>query len=232
MKDSEFIELLNLYLDHEISAADAARLEAEVQGNPSRRRIYQDYCRMQKACRMLAEDFVSEPTPETSRKVIAFNAQPRRSVRAKVYALAGGLTAAAACVALVFVGQSPSQKSTPLAAPVAQTTPTVAAPTVAAVATTTAAPVTRGGIERRSSSAFSLNSNLQAASLVSAANGQNDARFAWLNDVRLTPIQVPAPADPLRFQVTPALSNESRTFTSGNRPAPADIPHISIRFER
>ena len=30
MKDSEFIELLNLYLDHEISAADAVRIEAEV----------------------------------------------------------------------------------------------------------------------------------------------------------------------------------------------------------
>ena len=30
MKDSEFLELLNLYLDHEISPADAARLEAEV----------------------------------------------------------------------------------------------------------------------------------------------------------------------------------------------------------
>ena len=39
MNDSEYIELLNLYLDHEISAADAARLEAEVQSNPARRRI-------------------------------------------------------------------------------------------------------------------------------------------------------------------------------------------------
>ena len=29
MKDSEFLELLNLYLDHEISPADAARLEAD-----------------------------------------------------------------------------------------------------------------------------------------------------------------------------------------------------------
>ena len=36
MKDNEFIELLNLYLDHEISQEDAARLEAEVQRNPAR----------------------------------------------------------------------------------------------------------------------------------------------------------------------------------------------------
>ena len=60
MKDSEFTELLNLYLDHEISAADAARLEAEVQINPNRRRVYQEYCRMQKACKLLAHDFACE----------------------------------------------------------------------------------------------------------------------------------------------------------------------------
>ena len=29
MKESEFVELLNLYIDHEISREDAARLEAE-----------------------------------------------------------------------------------------------------------------------------------------------------------------------------------------------------------
>ena len=63
MKDSEFIELLNLYLDHEITAADAARLEAEVQASPERRRVYQQYCRMQKACTMLAKDFVDENVP-------------------------------------------------------------------------------------------------------------------------------------------------------------------------
>ena len=61
MKDSEFIQLLNLYLDHEISGADAARLESEVQTNAARRQIYQQYCRMQKACRMIAADFETEP---------------------------------------------------------------------------------------------------------------------------------------------------------------------------
>ncbi len=60
MNDREFIELLNLYLDHEIAPADAARLEAEVRDNPERRRIYLEYCRMQKACALLAEDFATE----------------------------------------------------------------------------------------------------------------------------------------------------------------------------
>ena len=66
MKDSEFIELVNLYLDHEISTADAARLEAEVQTNAARRQIYRQYCRIQKACRMAAADFQTEPVAATA----------------------------------------------------------------------------------------------------------------------------------------------------------------------
>lgn len=60
MSEREFIELLNLYLDHEIAPADAARLEAEVRGNPERRRTYLEYCRMQKACAILAADFAAD----------------------------------------------------------------------------------------------------------------------------------------------------------------------------
>lgn len=64
MNDSEFIELLNLYLDHEITPADAARLEAEVRNDPERRRTYLEYCRMQKACAILAADFAADrPVP-------------------------------------------------------------------------------------------------------------------------------------------------------------------------
>jgi anti-sigma factor RsiW len=64
MKDSEFLELLNLYLDHEIAPEDAARLEAEVRANPERRRTYLQYCRMQKACTLLAAEFAADrPAP-------------------------------------------------------------------------------------------------------------------------------------------------------------------------
>jgi hypothetical protein len=64
MKDSEFIALLNLYLDHEISSQDAVRLEAEVLSDPKRRRIYTQYCQMDKACSVLAERFTNEGAPE------------------------------------------------------------------------------------------------------------------------------------------------------------------------
>ncbi len=106
MKDSEFLELLNLYLDHEISAADAARLEAEVQGNPERRRVYQDYCRMQKACTLLAKDFAEAPADAAAdRKVVAF--EPSRSWGPGFYAL-GGVVAAAACLAVVLIKREPA----------------------------------------------------------------------------------------------------------------------------
>lgn len=61
MNDREFIELLNLYIDHEISPEDAVRLEAEVMGRPDRREVYNQYCRMQKACSMLTGHFADSP---------------------------------------------------------------------------------------------------------------------------------------------------------------------------
>ena len=100
MKDSKFIELLNLYIDHQISASDAALLEAEIQKNPERRRVYREYCQMQKACVILAENFKSEPP--AGDKLIEM-AQGQRRMAFATYAM--GLAAAAACVALVVVNR-------------------------------------------------------------------------------------------------------------------------------
>lgn len=75
MNDREFIELLNLYIDSEISSEDALRLEAEVMARPDRREIYQQYCRMQKACSMLSEQFAAsapEAAPAPARSAWGF----------------------------------------------------------------------------------------------------------------------------------------------------------------
>lgn len=106
MKESKFIELLNLYVDHQISAEDAALLEAEIQRNVERRRIYRQYCQMQKACVALAENFRTEaPAAETAaaEKVVEF-APARRRMGGKAWAV--GALAAAACAAFAFVGLS------------------------------------------------------------------------------------------------------------------------------
>ena len=109
MKDTKFIELLNLYLDQQIEPADAALLEAEIARNPARRATYQQYCRMHRACTVMFEQ--SLPSSATSggklamaaaaaeEKVMAFPA-PRPGYAWVGYGV--GL-AAAACVAFIFV---------------------------------------------------------------------------------------------------------------------------------
>ena len=127
MKDSEFMELLNLYLDHEIDAENAARLEAEVMGNPARRRIYRQYCQIDRACSQLSEEF-GAAAPEAGR--ITAPAGQRWSWAASIYA---GSLAAAACVAVFAVLRmrtatpAPEQASAGVARILAAPQPTVQA---------------------------------------------------------------------------------------------------------
>ena len=53
MSEREFLDLLNLYLDREITLVDADRLEREIRSNALRRRTYLQYCQMQRAVRLL-----------------------------------------------------------------------------------------------------------------------------------------------------------------------------------
>jgi hypothetical protein len=231
MKDSEFTELLNLYLDHEITAADAARLEAEVQSNPARRRVYQDYCRMQKACKMLAQDFASD-SATADRKIVAFEQTQETGHRRSVgLYVAGGFAAAAACVAIVFVGHHRLSESTPNdASQTAMVATTSAAPTTSTVAATPVSAPAHRGIERQTLNSLSLR-NTNSDALVLASTAQNDPHFAWLQDVRLSPVQAPVPADQLRFNTQPEIQIENRTF-SGDNKSQSDLEHIAVRFQR
>jgi hypothetical protein len=227
MKDSEFIELLNLYLDHEISAADAARLEAEVQTNPARRSIYQDYCRMQKACKIIAADFVTEEVPAAAsdRKVVSFNAELAPShtgARRRAGLIAfGGFAAAAACVALVFVGRGRSgaeQQGTAPSPTFAQaTTPAPAAETKAVeVASMSAAPRGFAPVPQRQhtilvSNPLSLAEQSQAEAIYAAAFRQADNQLAWMETLRLAPLpERKTQETDLRFQAH--FPSESRAL--------------------
>ena len=55
MNDRRFLELLNLYLDHELSDTEAAELDTAVRSNPERRRTYDEYCRLQRGCSLLSQ---------------------------------------------------------------------------------------------------------------------------------------------------------------------------------
>lgn len=103
MKDNRFIELVNLYVDRQISAEEAAELEAELQANPRRRAVYRQYCQLHTATKQVYAGFRAQAEPRTA-------AQDGRVVRAEFRRRAGvhwihyvGGLAAAACLALVFV---------------------------------------------------------------------------------------------------------------------------------
>jgi hypothetical protein len=233
MNEKEFIQLLNLYLDHEISTADAGRLEAEVQSNPARRHIYQQYCRMQKACKMIAADFQTDPVDAvipTERKIIAFNpavvaAAAQRRKRVAIYG-AGSFAALAACVALVFVGRShqpatPDASAAP-AAPVALAPASpIAIPDATFVVSKSATPRGLVSLAPRPQPIVArdplfLSGRGHAEAELASFNQTND-QLAWIHAVKLAPLQVRAPAD-LHFKAT--LVSESRAL--GNRASAKD----------
>lgn len=242
MNDTEFIELLNLYLDHEISAADAARLEAEVQANPARRRVYQQYCRMQKACKIVAADFTTEldQVGDTAdKKVVPFNPalaalEARRKRMGTMYTI-GTFAAVAACVAIIFVGQSrkvaPSAPAVDQAQPIAQTLPAapIVNPDAVFVASDNASPRGLVSVSGRSQQMLLLRDPLlltgtsQAEAVRAAAVNQANNQLAWIESVQLAPLQERGPDD-LHFAATMksegrALGNRANTNPKVGQPA-------------
>lgn len=147
MKDTRFIELVNLYIDRQISPDEAAELELEIQSNARRREVYHDYCRMHRATKLVYESFRAQAGEDSSRanyqpgSIARIQARARQRRARWMYA-AGGL-AAAACVAFVFmVGRGPSPvaaapemlASAPASARVESVARVAAKPDVASVA--------------------------------------------------------------------------------------------------
>jgi anti-sigma factor RsiW len=102
VKETKFIELLNLYIDQQISPEEAARLEEEIIANPRRRRTYKDYCRLHRACTLVFENFRNQGdlADEPAWHVDAGDELPRRHRLERWTRYAAGL-AAVACLALV-----------------------------------------------------------------------------------------------------------------------------------
>jgi len=139
MKDHRFIELLNLYIDRQITVAETAELEAEIQQNPKRQAVYRQYCQIHSATKLVYDSFrvnaTEQPVLPTDRTGVVELFETKRRKSQFVY-YAGGL-AAAACVAFVLMRSTPTPNSgTPMltakteVAPVAvvATAPVEAAP--------------------------------------------------------------------------------------------------------
>jgi len=228
MKDAEFIELLNLYLDHEISAADAARLEAEVQRSPARRQVYRQYCQMQKACSMLSADFVAE---REAKKIIAF--EPRQSAwRPAIWSMAG-LAAAAACAAFVLfnrnsavapAGQSPVASYAPSVVEPPLRPPSAAVDT-RSIARTIATPAQRNELRAVLTANALTFGGSQAVALA-------PAELDWIRNVKLAPMQIAPAATELRFDTPrPTLKSEPAIYRS-SRPIQGTVEMTAFQFQK
>ncbi len=217
MKESKFIELLNLYLDHQISPAEAELLEAEVKSNPERRRVYREYCEMQKGCSLLAENFRTQ-APASDPKLVEF---PRRPSSGGKLAYVASFAAIAACVAAVFISRSRPVGPASVSAPVAMQS-------VAPAPALAAAPVARPPLQP----AFGpkvLTLRAQNAELADATTDQA-AMAEWMNNIQLSSIPG-ASADELRFDAHATLQPDTRTYRS-NRPIQGKVEWTAFTFQK
>lgn len=129
MKETRFIELINLYIDRQISAEEVAELEAEIQASPKHRKVYQQYCHMHRATKLVYESFranaehAAGETSEAGCSIAQFENTRRRTQRLRrVYSAAG--LAAAACFAVVVMhnNRAPADAGATVAALPAPTT--------------------------------------------------------------------------------------------------------------
>jgi hypothetical protein len=106
MKDNRFIELLNLYIDRQITVAETAELEAEIQQNPKRQAVYRQYCHIHAATKLVYHSFRAEaaeqPVHPAGRAGVVELFETKRRRNQFAFFTASGL-AAAACLAVVFM---------------------------------------------------------------------------------------------------------------------------------
>jgi hypothetical protein len=208
MKDSEFMEILNLYLDHEVSAADTIRLEAEVMNNPQRREIYRQYCRMHKACVLLgAQTAAAAPAWEPARPAAL---APRPRAWAFGWSSAGLL--AAASLTVMFLVRH--HAAVPAAAALAQARIPAAAPAVAAAAV----PVAVRADLQPVFTTRALPALADSAGAASVAAPELNDQFAWMNRVQLAPLQG-TPVEAAMFQPAPVHFLDTDSGAIGSTPS-------------
>ncbi|HWZ95776.1 MAG TPA: hypothetical protein VNW30_11320 [Opitutaceae bacterium] len=212
MKESRFIELINLYIDRQIGPEEAAELEAEIARSPAHRRTYLQYCRMHRACTLVFENFHAPATSldqalvQAEGKVTAF---PARGYRLARISLGAGL-AAAACVAFMLVNH-PASNSAPAAKPgvdeVAQVNVPPESFQVAAVN-----PSVRPAEFKTVMTAnkFSLANNR-------AASDAQRAAFDWIRQIELSPM--------------PAIDNSENMFGPQAEAQPSDLRFARARSD-
>ena len=235
MKDKRFIELLNLYVDHQIAQEEAAELEAEIMRSPERRKTYRDYCRMQRACGMIfdrerqqapASFALEKSLQEAERKIVGVPA--RRKAGWGTYTAAfGGLTAMAACLTVVFL--SPGTTFAPTNAASAPSAK-ASAPLVAQSSQATPLPI--AVLTPRSTTLQPLFASQTLASARDDANpAERVANTEWMQQVQLPPVQHVV-VDDTAFEARPTLQQDNSRVFRSSRPIQGNVEFTAFQFQR
>jgi len=225
MNDREFIELLNLYVDHEISQEDALRLEAEVGARPERRRVYDQYCRMQKACSMLTEQLVESAAARPEGYAVEFPA-PRTWRQAPIL---WGL-AAAACI-IAVVGLRNRGAVPPSGAPgVAAVEPAAPRPIPEALVASGAADPMKPVFSTRGAE----NQADRAAAPFVAVEGATPqvAQLNWIGDIHMAPVFSAANNPDFLLAPKPELKVPISSEAQGSRDSREPLEMAAFRFQR
>ncbi len=246
MKESRFIELLNLYVDLQLTADEAVELEGELQRNPSRHRTYQQYCQMQKACTQLFEQ-ECQVAPSTSKlaralaeaeqKINSFSEHRRQWRQRGVYA--AGIAAMAACVALVFVRQAPAPATAPLASKsvaveVAAVEAVEAPPAVQPVNIPPADPQTK---ELRRLYYAVLPARQYVPVQVVSPTGEAHAQvkeqpdFNWMKNVELAPLRS-VNSEELAVELSPVAEQPEQLYINQHRPVQGFYEKAAFQFQK
>lgn len=240
MKESRFIELVNLCVDHELTSADAAELEGELQRTPARRAVLREYRALQRGCELLA-DADRSLAPRTAEAVRALRHR-RTDDGASSRGWFGGWSwaagaTAAAVVAVVAVLKLDRLNPQPNAAGVVVAVAESALPTVAGGASAArlemldvavpAAPTATKGLRMRSLWMPASAERASAAGLVAVASSD----LSWMDDVRLPAVRSPRPEDLLfRERAVPVRAVEP--MPPSQRPLQATLEMTAFQFQR
>jgi len=80
MNEERFTELLNGYIDCELSEAEARELELEIADRPDRRATYEQYCRINQACQLVMKPRRAAIPQPPLRAIVAAARRPENEI--------------------------------------------------------------------------------------------------------------------------------------------------------
>lgn len=246
MKDSRYIELLNLYVDNQLTPEEAAELETEVQRSPERRKVYAQYCRMHKACTLLFEAD-RELAPKTAAVVVALRSGKVRGSDAESWSWLGWRGAGLAAAAALAVVVGARFVLSPVAAPQSELARAAVAREGVTTARMESSPAAGHRLEAAEMpstfpSVGAQQPELKSVLFATAFRSNKEAdwtakrdastELAWLNEVKMPLLRTPRVED-LQFEVRPAsLSQPESPVFVGRRPFQGNLEMSAFQFQR